>query len=148
MRGSFWGQAMSDAVEEMRELLRAAEEEITRLGNEAIEAGNAVGDLTEHSTRLEMQIVMLTQQISDMEEMLRDAQESQLTAQQLIEKMHQSLTALQTTSKEALEKAQYTTSRVQLAASIYEVATKAKEPDEDNLIIQAQEYLNRQRNRL
>jgi chromosome segregation ATPase len=132
---------MTDNPSELRELLKGAELEISQLRSDSEEYVTAISDLADGQTALEMQIILLNSKIQDMEDVLENAAGEYSEAQTLIHNLRNSLVSLRETTTVALAQAKQSSTRVQLAASLYTVASKAQLSDEIGILDEAERHM-------
>jgi len=139
---------MSSNEAELKNLLRDAEAEIGQLRNLADENAASIKEMLSNETALEMRIILLHSQISDFEVLLEDSSEHLSEAMKALGAIRAAMADLRETSSSALAFAKKATSRVELAAGMYELASKAELSDEVELLDESQRQIAELRERL
>ena len=139
---------MPSDSDELRALLKDAEQEIEQMRSEADEYITAIGEMAEGQTALEMQILDLNTQIVDLEQLLGETEGQLSDTMDTMAKIKAAIDKLRATSEVALETAKAATSRVQMAVSIYELAAKSNMAEEVEILDESQRQVAELRERL
>ncbi|MGB0683512.1 MAG: hypothetical protein ACPGOV_12415 [Magnetovibrionaceae bacterium] len=126
------------AIARLKNLLKEAEQEISSLRAERDEYLSMVTDLQINCNTMEVHMGHLTAKTRDMEGKLDEAGRKFTEAQTALEIVKSTLKEVQDLSDEALETAKQSTSRVELAANLFNMVSKTKLDDELKIIEETQ----------
>ena len=102
---------MTDKTDQLNDLLKQAEVEITQLREDAEEYISTIVEFADGQAALELQIIQLNTQLQDLEDLL-DTSVSQLSeSQSVIHNLKNSLIALRETASAALEQSRQSSSQ-------------------------------------
>lgn len=132
---------MASDTSELRTLLANAEAEISQLHVTAEEHVKTISELSNDQTALEMQIILLNTQIADLEHILETSEVHLSGAMTLIKSLRDAIQQLRETGAAALKKARSSTSRVQMAATMYDLASKTTLSTEVDVIDEAEKQI-------
>ena len=139
---------MSEKIDQLNDLLKQAEVEITQLRGDAEEYISTIMEFADGQAALELQIIKLNTQIQDLENLL-DTSDSQLSeSQSVIHNLKDSLIALRETASAALEQSRQSSSQVQMAANLFHIASKAQLPDEIEILSEAEKHIAQMREKV
>lgn len=110
---------LTSELEDLRSRLKSAEAE-------TLEAQQKIDEMTAKETALEMQTILLNAQIGDLERLINDSDEQLSEDMTVMKAVRDAITKLKETSEITMGQASLTSSRVQMADNMYELASRAK----------------------
>ncbi len=139
---------MTEEIDQLHDVLKEAGEEIAQLREDADEYITTITEFADGQAALEMQIVLLNTQIQDLEDLLDTSVSDLSDYQSLIDNLRNSLIDLRETSAAALDQSKQSSSRVELAANLYSVASKAQLGDEIEILDEAMKHITQMREKV
>jgi chromosome segregation ATPase len=110
---------LTSELEDLRSRLKSAEAE-------TLEAQQKIDEMTAKETALEMQTILLNAQIGDLERLINDSDEQLSEDMTVMKAVRDAISKLKETSEITMGQASLTSSRVQMADNMYELASRAK----------------------
>ena len=128
---------MAKTIEEYKDLLSQAEEQIAYLAQDNIALNEFINGLMEAQQREAEQMAILTEQMLEMEDTLFEAAKENADLESMLIKFRSGMTTLQGHLNETLDSIKNNASRVDIAGKLHEVAALS---DEDLLDQRTAEY--------
>jgi chromosome segregation ATPase len=118
---------MTESIDDIKELLRQAEETIGQLAQENASLNEFINGLMEAQQREAEQMATLTEQMLEMEDALFDAAQENADLEAMLVTFRSGMTTLQSHLNETLESIKNNASRVDIAGKLHQVASLSDE---------------------